>query len=415
MIARLVKCIWSLALLGTATVTLAAEVQRLPFEVRPVVAHQQASTAFCWFHPRPAAIPAFGRAGPAVIVTLQKHLQQSDHYSGLHFLRTGDLGATWRGPTEIPELAMQTHDDGTSTSVADVTPGWHAQTARLLLIGTKVRYDRAGVQLRDQPHSRECAYATFDPKTGRWSSWQMLAMPDEERFFMVAAGCVQWLTQADGTVLVPMHFRGPQGNRYSATVAHCRFDGQRLTYLKHGDELTVDEPRGLYEPSLAFYRGRYYLTLRNDVRGYVTTSRDALRFQRPKAWTFDDGKELGSYNTQQHWLTHSDGLFLSYTRRGSSNDHIFRHRAPLFMAQVDPERLHVLRDTEQVLIPERGVPLGNFGTAAVSPNESWVTDAEFHMDDKPHPRGANGSVYTVRVRWSRPNQLVGGNLKPQSR
>ena len=58
------------------------------------------------------------------------------------------------------------------------------------------------------------------------------------------------------------------------------------------------------------------------------------------------------------------------------------------------------------MIPERGLPLGNFGTAAVTPSESWVTDAEFLMSDKPHPRGGNASVYASRVRWSRPNRLV---------
>lgn len=41
----------------------------------------------------------------------------------------------------------------------------------------------------------------------------------------------------------------------------------------------------------------------------------------------DDGKELGSYNTQRHWLAHSVGPFLVYTRRGADNDHILRHRA----------------------------------------------------------------------------------------
>ncbi len=85
-----------------------------------------------------------------------------------------------------------------------------------------------------------------------------------------------------------------------------------------------------------------------------------------KKWTFDDGKELGSYNTQQHWLTHDDGLFLVYTRRGAGNDHVMRHRAPLFIAQVDPLRLRVIRATERVLIPERGATLGNFGAAPIN-------------------------------------------------
>ena len=54
-----------------------------------------------------------------------------------------------------------------------------------------------------------------------------------------------------------------------------------------------------------------------------------------------------------------------YTRRGANNDHVFRHRAPLFIAQVDPEKLVVLRVTERVVLPERGVPLGNFGVSAL--------------------------------------------------
>src|SRR5438105_1748325 len=45
-----------------------------------------------WFHPRAAAIPGAGRnRGPAVVLTLQKHLSVSDHYSGLSVMRTNDL------------------------------------------------------------------------------------------------------------------------------------------------------------------------------------------------------------------------------------------------------------------------------------------------------------------------------------
>lgn len=390
----------------------AAEPKQVSFEVTTSVVHRQLSPKFCWFHPRVAAMPGFGRGGPAVIMTIQKHLSSSDYYSGMCFLRTDDLGVTWSAPTEIPELAMRHYEDGTSISVADVTPGWHAPTGKLLLIGTKVRYSPTGAQLIDRPHSRQCAYATFNPRTGRWSKWQMLAMPrPETQFYLASAGCVQWLTKPDGTVLLPISFRGVQRKRYSTTVAHCSFDGETLTYLKHGDELTVKEPRGLYEPSLALFRGKYYLTLRNDVCGYVTTSADALHFVLLQEWTFDDGGQLGSYNTQQHWLVHSDGLFLSYTRRGAKNDHIFRHRAPLFLARVDPERLQVIRSTEQVLIPERGAPLGNFGAAPITANESWVTDAEFQIGERAHPRGADGSVYAARVRWSQPNKASGAEPK----
>ena len=120
----------------------------------------------------------------------------------------------------------------------------------------------------------------------------------------------------------------------------------------------------------------------------------------------DDGQELGSYNTQAHWLVHSDGIFLSYTRKGADNDHIARNRAPIFLAEVDPEKLNVIRSTEQILMPERGVMLGNFGAATITANESWVTDAEFITGEKPHPRGADGTVWTARVIWTKRNKVV---------
>ena len=47
------------------------------------------------------------------------------------------------------------------------------------------------------------------------------------------------------------------------------------------------------------------------------------------------------------------------------------------MAQVDPKRLRVVRKTEQILVPERGARLGNFGVTDVSPDETWVTVAEW--------------------------------------
>ena len=51
-----------------------------------------------------------------------------------------------------------------------------------------------------------------------------------------------------------------------------------LRYLRHGTELDLADERGLVEPSLVVFAGRYYLTLRNDARGYVTASDDGLHF-----------------------------------------------------------------------------------------------------------------------------------------
>ncbi len=380
----------------------------LPFKVQASAVLRELNAESCWFHPRVAALPGHGTADqPAVVMTIQKHLGVSDHYSGLYYLRTNDLGQTWTGPTEIPELASRPGENNETIAACDVTPGWLTHSGKLLAIGVKLRYSPTGEQLVDKPQSHECAYATYDPKSDKWTAWKMLAMPETAgKFFLVAPGCVQWLEQADGTLLIPVYFQGPNGGDYTATILHCSFDGQELKYLAHGDELTTPGGRGFYEPSLTRFRDKFYLTLRHDTAAFVTTSTDGLHFEPVRKWTFDDDQDLGSYNTQAHWLSHSGGLFLTYTRRGANNDHIMRNRAPVFIAQVDPENLQVLRRTEQVLLPERGVMLGNFGAAAISAYESWVTDAEFLVSDKPHPKGADGTVWLGRVRWSIPNQLV---------
>lgn len=393
--------------LTSVSVLFGEEPRPLDFTVKLEVVQQALTPEFCWFHPRAAAIPGLGKDGkPAVVMTLQKHLKVSDYYSGMWTMRTDDLGASWTGPAEIPELGWVRGDRGVVVAVADVTPGWHEATARLLAIGCSVRYSPQGRQLADTKRPSQTAYAVHDPKAGTWSPWQTLEMPPDEKFNFARNGCSQWIVEPDGTVLVPIYFAKSANVPASVTVARCRFDGKTLTYQEHGTELSLNVERGLCEPSLVKFGKRYYMTIRNDMKGYVAVSDDGLHFGPIRPWTFDGGEELGSYNTQQHWLVHSEGLFLAYTRRGANNDHIARHRAPLFLARVDPERLCALRSTEKVLIPERGAQMGNFGAAAISANESWVTVSEYMADDKPNPRGADGSTFVARVIWSRPNLLA---------
>ena len=387
--------------------TLAGELAPPAFQPTPVRIERNTvlkhdDGKFLWFHPRVAAIPGLGRGGdPAVVMTIQKHLQVSDYYSGLSVLRTDDLGATWTNPDERPELDW-VRDDGIIIAVADVTPGWHALTGKLLAIGARVRYSPEGKQLEDKARSHQTAYAVSDPKTGAWSRWKTLRMPADEKFEFARSACAQWLVEPDGTVLAPFYFGRNATDAHSVTVVRCSFDGETLKYLEHGDEFALSVDRGLVEPSLVRFEDRYYLTIRNDRKGYVTTGADGLHYRTIRPWTFDDGIELGSYNTQQHWLVVGDGLFLSYTRRGANNDHIFRHRAPLFIAQVDPRTLRVVRATEKVLVAERGATLGNFGAARISDRESWVTVAEGVWNDKIRARGAEGAVFVAKVIAGKP-------------
>jgi hypothetical protein len=335
------------------------------------------------------------------------HLEGSDVFKGVYGLRTDDLGRTWTEPREIENLAPRFETlDGQKRPVAvsDFWPAWHAATKTLLGTGHTVVYTPDWKVRRPRP--RHTSYSVYDAAQDRWAPWCKLAMPDGPKFHDAGAGCTQRYDLADGTILLPLYFV-PPGKNSRVTVARCGFDGQTLRYQEHGSELAIDDAtRGLHEPSLARFGGEFFLTIRNDRRGFVTRGRDGLHFEPIQPWLFDDGSELGNYNTQQHWVTHSDGLFLVYTRRGAYNDHVFRHRAPLFMAQVDTERLRVIRETERILVPERGARLGNFGVTAVSEEETWVTVAEWMQPRGVERHGSDGSVFVARIHWARPNRAV---------
>ncbi len=363
----------------------------------------------CWVHARPGAIPGIGKDGmPAVVVTMQKLLLSgSDIFYALNDMRTDDMGATWEGPVEHETLGRQSEPGDIVNCICDFSPKFHEATGKLLGTGHVARY--VGDHLAPNPRKRETAYSVYDADARTWSLWGALEMPDPDKFFSAGAGCTQRVDLPDGTILLPIYFRDPNSDSpdcSAVTVVRCGFDGVTLSFIEHGNEMSVTEPRGLGEPSIAWFGGRYYLTLRNDVRGYVTAGDDGLNFDEPVPWRFDDGEELGNYNTQQHWITHSDGLFLLYTRRGANNDHVFRHRAPLFMAQVDTDNLRVIRETERAIVPERGARLGNFGAIDVTEDETWVVDAEWMQPVGCETHGSDNTVFAARILWETPNRAA---------
>ncbi len=98
-------------------------------------------------------------------------------------------------------------------------------------------------------------------------------------------------------------------------------------------------------------------------------------------------------------------VFLTYTRKGANNDNVVRHRAPLFLAQIDPERLVVIRATEREIVPNKRAQLGNFAVVDVNERETWVTTSEGMSPGKPQDFGANGRVYAARIQWAKPNTI----------
>ncbi len=394
-------------LLLSAMLAHAAVAAEIPFEIQLDVLSEGFDGKTCWVHPRAGAIPG---PAPSVVLTMQKlRLTGSDIFYALNELRTDDLGKTWKGPVEHGEsLGRRPETNGGEVGICDFTPKWHAATKRLLGTGHTVRYVNDTIP---KERARETAYSGYDPAARTWTRWETLEMPDAAKFAHAGAGCTQRLDLPNGEILLPLYFTPPGEKFARVMVVKCAFDGRKLTVLELGNELSMKTVRGLGEPSLTRFGGRYFLTIRHDLAGYVATSEDGLHFSEPRVWRWDDGSELGNYNTQQHWVTHSNALFLVYTRTGANNDHVFRHRAPLFIAQIDPERLCVLRATERILVPEHGARLGNFGVTEVSADETWVTVAEWMQTwgpkssdySIPMKYGSNNRVFAARIRWGKKN------------
>lgn len=350
-----------------------------------------------WFHPRACMV-----GGKAFMTT--QPIMGSDHFGHVHWTTSDDLGKTWSEFTPIPPLGWVPMADGNNEAVCDVTPEFHPKTGSVLALGHNVFYKNKGFY-RDQP-SRWPIYAVW--KDGEWGPRKKLVWEDPRGSYIYSNNCGQRVMLPDGDVLMSFTF-GVKDKPRSVCGVLCSFDGKDLVIKKTGNELTNDKGRGLLEPSLTQFKGRYYLTIRaEDRRGYVAVSDDGLNYEQ-REWTWDDGQPLMTNSTQQHWITHSDALFLVYTRRDPTNDKIPRWRAPLWVAQVDTKTLRLIRSTERVVLPLIGdgvngadmvAFMGNFGVCNASPNESWVTDGSWC------PKTNTGELQLARVKWSRANGIV---------
>lgn len=362
-----------------------------------------------WSQSRPAVIP--GQPARVVVTTQEIERLGSHGYRDIYFTETSDGAKSWSAPQRIDALNRRRDPDGIERVMGDLCPQWHAATGRLLVTGKTFGFlaNAVATKAKDDRSQERVAYAVYSPATKQWSGMKIMAMPEKDHegktILEPNAGCHQRWDLPNGEILLPFRYRKDPASRvYTTIVARCTFDGETLTYREHGSEFNVPKPRGLYEPSVCGFQGRYFLTMRAEETGYVARGKDGLNYEPVVEWKFDDGQPLGSYNTQQHWITQSGGLYLIYTRRGANNDHVMRNRAPIFIARVDPERLRVLRATEQVLMPETGLDLGGgFAPVDVSANETWVISSEMGF---PKTRiNEPNHVRLAKILWAEPNKL----------
>ena len=321
-----------------------------------------------------------------------------------------DLGRTWSDPAPIAALGRDPvpgRDDDLKAGVCDVTPQYHPQTDTVVALGHVVFY-KGRYFARKEQLARYPVYVTRS-RNGTWSRRKILEWNDPRTGHIYTNNCGQRVILPNGDVQMSFTF-GPKATNRMVAGVHATYNGQQLKIREVGKEIHNPKGRGLLEPSVTQFGEAFWMTMRaEDNRGYVSVSKDGLTWQEKMAWAWEDGTPLDMSTTQQHWLTHSDGLFLIYTRKDESNENVLRWRSPLWVAQVDPQQRCLIRSTEQIVLPLVGngvndpdnvAIMGNFNVTNVSEDESWVTVGEWM------PRaGYKGDVLLARIRWSRLNRL----------
>jgi hypothetical protein len=334
-------------------------------------------------------------------------LSGSDVFEGTYCSYSKDQGKTWSEPTRPDVFARKPNRFG-GTTCYEIFTKRLAKNGQIIGFGQAVQYTPDNRV--DHRHPRANAVFFLNQDTLQWSAPIELEIPPAIQKDFTQLG-FQVVDMANGDLLLPMATTCLPNYLSKVHVVRLRIADGQVRTIDYGAALDqVRQPRGLYEPSLIQFRGNYYLTLRNDITGYVAASEDGLNYQAPRPWCFDNGELLGNYNTQQRWVRNGDDeLYLIYTRRNANNENVFRHRGPVMIAQVDPHRLCVIRETEQIVVPNRGARMGNFMATEIAPRRSWFTVAEWMQNDlKGYGRagaeycagfGSDNSVFLADITW----------------
>ncbi len=342
-----------------------------------------------------------------VLTMSQLDLTGSDVFEGTFCSYSKDKGQTWSEP-EKPESFVRRKNDFGGTSCYEIFTKLHRKTGRIVGFGTRINYTSENKV--DRKYYRSIGFTVLDAESLKWSDPCEIVVPDEIRRDY-AQMAIQHVELDNGDLLLPLAICKFADHVSVVYTARVRINENKAEIVEYGKPMDqVKQPRGLYEPSLIKFRERYFMALRNDITGYVTTSNDGLNYADPVPLCFDNGELLGNYNTQQRWVRNGDDeLYLIYTRRDADNDHVFRHRGPVMIARMDTSSLRIIRETERILIPNRGARMGNFMATEISPRQSWFTVAEWMQnDDIGHGRkgaeycagfGSDNSVFLADITW----------------
>ena len=334
--------------------------------------------------------------GTALLTYQKLLLTGSDVFYGQYISKSTDDGKTWSEPKKIEALKADPWKGFRVERYAN--PHYHRKTGRFFAIGAADIFKDDGAPYQKTVDGEAYCwplFVTVDAEKGDYVKCEKLEFPFAYEFCM-AFGQIHECENGD--VLIPFYYREPKaGVKQKCVIIRYAFDGEKLKVVKAGTPMArMDLARGLGEPSVIEYRGKFYVTLRSDEMGMVAVSENRLDYSEPIPWKWTDGNLIGNANTQQHWVKTGGRLFLAYTRVTPNNGHVFRNRAPVFLAEVDTEKMALKRETELAIVPERGARLGNF-CVVPSGDEQWLVTAEWMQPIGCEKRGSDNSLWFVRI------------------
>ncbi len=340
--------------------------------------------------------------GNDMLLTAQYlNVMGNDDFECIHTNFSCNGGKAWQG--FLPDETFKSVINGNIRTVCcDMTPFYHKKTGKFIVTGHTADYfTNENAPVPSIYRTRILPYAVFDTETKKFGKLNAIKMPDPQKYRNCGSGCSQCTELENGDMLIPISFGEIKDNKKQndkAAVIRCSFDGSELKFISISNELEVkDSVRGIGEASILHFNGKFYLTIRDDAHGYLSVSDDGNTFSEPQKWRFDNGEIVPTYNTQSHWLTSNGKAYLVYTRKAGTNDHVFRHRAPLFVAEFDPEKLVLKRDTEFVAVPERGARLGNFGVFNIDENNAVIVASEWMQPVGCEKYGSNNAVWIADI------------------
>ena len=347
--------------------------------------------------------PSIATDGRGVaLLTFQKLLLTgSDVFYGQFMSRSADGGKTWSEPVAQTALS-DTLENGLRVARYG-TVRYAAKAGKWFALGMAQLYKDDNGPFQEFVDGRP--YVTpiqifVDAGKGRFTGYRTLPFPFPHEMVYPFG---QALECDNGDILMPFYFRPiGAGRRSRSVVVRYRFDGDALEVVQAGTPIVRDDlERGIGEPSLARLGGKVFLTLRSDEAGLWAESDDGgMTFSAPRPWTWTDGTRIGNRNTQQHWVPCGSGLYLAYTRETPANGHVFRNRAPIYLARFDPVCGGLVRETEFPLVPELGARLGNFCVADAG-DASWLVTAEWMQPQGCERYGSDNSLWLVTVSAAR--------------